>query len=40
MTKKLDKSVKTYTKGNLDIKVHMDEKEFIHGYPYYPQKYG
>ncbi|MFC1894383.1 polymorphic toxin type 50 domain-containing protein [Candidatus Dependentiae bacterium] len=30
-------TVKTYTKGNLKIKVHIDEKGYIHGYPNYSQ---
>ncbi|MFC1894385.1 polymorphic toxin type 50 domain-containing protein [Candidatus Dependentiae bacterium] len=35
-TKKI--TVKTYTKNNLDIKVHIDKQGCIHGYPNYPLK--
>ena len=38
LTRKSDKTVKKYTKGDLKIKVHIDENGYIHGYPDYPQK--
>ncbi len=38
LTENPDKVVKIYTKGDLDIKVHIDKKGYIHGYPDYPQK--
>ncbi len=37
-TDKYDKTVRKYTKGDLEIKVHIDKKYKIHGYPNYPKK--